>query len=486
MKLYNYINGEHKPPLGDAWLDGEEPGTGQVFYQLPDSDARDVDAAVAAARAALPAWSAMSPADRAQILNNIADGIDARLEELAEAESRDQGKTVGRARVIEIPRAASNFRYYAGAVQHFEEDAHPMPGALNYTHRKPVGVAGLISPWNLPLYLLTWKIAPALACGNTAVAKPSEMTSLTAFMLTEIFQEAGLPPGVCNLVLGTGPQAGAALVQHPDVPLISFTGGTATAVRIAQDAAPHFKKLSLELGGKNANIVFADADLDEAVPMSVNAAFGNQGEICLCGSRLLVQASIFDTFLERFTAATAALTVGDRTDPKTVLGALISKDHHQKVQGYIALAQEEGGTIVHGGKVPDLPEALRGGYYLEPTIITGLAPSCRVMQEEIFGPVVTVTPFEDAAEAVAIANGTKYGLSASVWSENLHQAHMTAQALDAGVVWVNTWLMRDLRTPFGGFKASGVGREGGKHAIDFYTETQNICLKLKPIGGSDG
>jgi len=478
--LANHIDGSAREPLGKAWLDGLNPATGTVIHQVPDSDDRDIELAVAAAKAAFPEWSRTPSTERARLLNTIADGIERRLDALAMAESMDQGKTVQRARTIEIPRAAANFRYYAGAILHHTETCtHMDNGALNYTHRKPLGVAGLISPWNLPLYLLTWKIAPALATGNTAVAKPSELTSLTAHLLGEIFEEAGLPAGVCNLVLGTGQKAGAALVRHPDVPLISFTGGTRTALSIQQDAAPHFKKLSLELGGKNANIIFDDADLEGCLPVTVQSSFGNQGEICLCGSRIFVQRGIYPEFLERFATMTAAMRVGEPNDPKTDLGALISKAHRDKVEGYIALAREEGGTIVTGGKRPgDLPGRLAGGFFLEPTIITDLAPDSRVHCDEIFGPVVTVTPFETEAEAVALANQSRYGLSGTVWTRDLTRGHRTAQQIDAGVIWVNCWLFRDLRTPFGGMKQSGIGREGGRYALEFFTETQNICVNI--------
>ncbi|MDJ0837550.1 MAG: aldehyde dehydrogenase [Acidobacteriota bacterium] len=482
MKLANYIGGRRVDPVEDQWLDSYNPSTGEVSHQVPSSTAVDVDNAVAAAGSAFPDWAATPAGERAAVLNRIADLLEQKLELFAEAESSDQGKPVSLARGVDIPRACTNFRFFAGAVIHQEDAVHMTEGsALNYTHRKPVGVAGLISPWNLPLYLLTWKIAPALAVGNTAVCKPSELTSLTAYMLTEVFDEAGLPPGVCNMVFGAGPQAGAALVAHPDVPLISFTGGTATATSIIRDSAPYFKKLGLELGGKNANIIFADADLDNCIPTTVRSSFANQGEICLCGSRIFVQRPVYEEFLERFTQAAGELVVGDPKDPDTNLGALVSAAHRDKVESYISLAGREGGTVILGGNRPGVDPDLRGGYYLEPTVITGLTPSCRVMTEEIFGPVVTVTPFDTAQEAVAYANMTRYGLSGTVWTTDLNRGHQVAQAMDAGVIWVNTWLLRDLRTPFGGMKASGVGREGGKHSLDFYTETQNICIKQEPL-----
>lgn len=478
LQLHNFIDGAFHAPQSGRYLDNVNPATGAVYARLAASDARDVDAAVAAAQRAFPAWSRTPLAERAAMLHRIADLIESRLDEFATTESMDQGKPVSLARAVDIPRAVWNFRYFADAMQHHQEQATHMDAqALNYVHRKAVGVAGLISPWNLPLYLLTWKIAPALITGNTCVAKPSEMTSHTAVLLGEVMQAAGLPAGVCNLVFGTGAEAGAALVGHPDVPLISFTGGTATAKHIIQDSAPHFKKLSLELGGKNAFLVFADCDLDACLDVALRAAFTNQGEVCLCGSRMFVERPIFDEFLRRFSAAAAALRVGDPSDPATNTGALVSAAHRDKVMGYIKLAEEEGGTIHAGGKVPELPSHLQNGFFLEPTVVSGLAADCRVQQEEIFGPVVTITPFDCEDEVVAWANSTRYGLSATLWTGDLSRAHRVAHAMDAGIIWVNTWMLRDLRTPFGGMKASGVGREGGHHSIDFYTEIQNICIK---------
>ncbi len=475
----NYIGGEWTPPRSGKYLDTDNPATGQVDAHVADSDAKDIDAAVAAARDAFPAWSRTGVEERARILFRIADEIDARKEDLARAESRDQGKPVDLALKMDIARAAHNFRYFAGHVLHRFEQATMMDtGAVNITLRKPVGVTGLISPWNLPLYLLTWKIAPALACGNTAVAKPSEFTSRTAFMLTEIFKDVGLPAGVCNIVFGLGAKAGQALVEHSDVPLISFTGGTVTGRKIAETAAPSFKKLSLELGGKNANIVFADSDLDRAVKGSIRASFLNQGEICLCGSRLFVEKSIFESFLEKFVSETKRLKVGDPQERGTFMGPLVSKPHYEKVKGYLDLARSEGVEFLAGGGVPqDLPAALKNGYFLGPTVLKGVPVGSRLEQEEIFGPVVTVHTFDTEDEAVTAANGVEYGLSASVWTRDLARAHRVGAALDAGTVWVNTWMMRDLRMPFGGVKKSGMGREGADHSVDFFTEVKTLCLK---------
>ena len=478
MRLANFIDGGYVEPESKQYLNAHQPATGKIYGQVPDSDERDIDKAVAAAQNAFPDWARLPVSQRSALLNRIADVLERRLDEFAEAESLDQGKPISLARAVDIPRAVANFRFFAGAILYHQETSTDMDGAaLNYTHRKPLGVAGLISPWNLPLYLLTWKIAPAIAVGNCAVAKPSELTSLTAHMLGDVFQEAGLPAGVCNIVLGLGAKAGAALVRHPHTPLISFTGGTETGIRIQKDAAPHLKKLSLELGGKNANIIFEDADLADCAPTSVRAAFTNQGEVCLCGSRILVQSTIYDRFLQKFLDGVKALTVGDPRSPTTNMGALVSADHLAKVRAYIDLAREEGGTVLIGGDRPNLGGELASGYFATPTVIAGLAPNCRVMQEEIFGPVVTVTPFETEEEAVAIANGTRFGLSATIWTANLKRAHRVGQAMDAGIIWINTWMLRDLRTPFGGFKASGLGREGGSHSIDFYTESQNICIQ---------
>jgi aminomuconate-semialdehyde/2-hydroxymuconate-6-semialdehyde dehydrogenase len=434
----------------------------------------DIDNAVLAAKRAFPAWAATPVAERSRLLLKLADAIEGNLDELARLESIDNGKTLSLARRLDIPRAVANFRFFATAILHDASEAHVTDNtALNYTLRQPLGVVGLISPWNLPLYLLSWKIAPAIAAGNTCVAKPSELTPLTANRLAELSLEAGIPPGVINIVHGLGVKAGRALTCHEEVAAISFTGGTVTGAGVAANAAPRFKKLSLELGGKNPNLIFADADLDEAVATSVRSSFWNQGEICLCGSRIFVERSIHDAFVERFATATRNLRVGDPLDASTDLGALISAEHLLKVMRYIELAKEEGGTIVTGGHQVD-----RQGYFVEPTVITGLGTDCRVLQEEIFGPVVTVTPFDDEAEAIRFANSTSYGLSATVWTRDLQRAHRVAAALDSGTVWINCWLLRDLRVPFGGMKESGVGREGGFESLRFFTEAKNVCVRL--------
>ncbi len=474
MYLANLINGTFSGPCCNEYFDDIAPATGKVAAQVPDSDDHDVHDAVFAARIAFESWSKTPAAERSRILLRLADLIERDFDELARLESIDTGKTISLARRLDIPRAIANFRFFATAILHDASQAHVTDAAaLNYTLRQPLGVVGLISPWNLPLYLLSWKIAPAIAAGNTCVAKPSEITPMTAYRLAQLTLEAGVPPGVINIVHGYGARAGAALCEHEDVAAISFTGGTATGAKVAAAAAPKFKKLSLELGGKNPNVVFADADLDECVATSIRSSFWNQGEICLCGSRILVDQSIHGEFVERFVAATQKLRIGDPLDETSDVGAVVSEAHMQKILGYVDLAKEEGGTIVTGGRRVD-----REGFFVEPTVITGLGSYCRTTQEEIFGPVVTITPFASENEAVRFANATRYGLSATVWTRDLARAHRVAAQLQAGTVWINCWLLRDLRVPFGGMKDSGVGREGGFESLQFFTEAKNVCVKL--------
>jgi len=400
------------------------------------------------------------------------------VEKLARAESIDSGKPLSLARALDIPRAASNFRFFATAILHTESEAHMTDNlALNYTLRQPRGIAGLISPWNLPLYLLSWKIAPAIAVGNTAIAKPSELTPMTAYMLCEIAHEAGLPSGVLNVVHGTGPSVGAAITAHPKINTISFTGGTVTGRKVAETCAPLFKKVSLELGGKNPNIIFADADLDAAISGSVRSSFANQGQICLCGSRLFVERPIYKSFVERFVEKASALKTGDPLDEKIDQGAIASKIQLDKIRFYVDLALKEGGKLALGGQPPKaINERCREGYFFKPTVITGLPVSCRTNREEIFGPIVTITPFDTEEEVIAHANDCDYGLASSVWTQNLARAHRVAERINTGTVWVNCWLLRDLRVPFGGMKQSGVGREGGEEALRFFTEPKNVCI----------
>ena len=478
-KILNYIGGGLRQPVSGEFFDNINPAEGKAYSLVPDSDERDVSNAVAAAVDAFPAWSAMPAAERSNYLLAIADAIDRKLDDLALAESIDNGKPVSLARRMDIPRASANMRFFATAALHFSGDAHLTGSeAINYTSHSPVGVAGCISPWNLPLYLFTWKIAPALAAGCTVVAKPSELTPMTAYLMSEICRDVNLPAGVLNIVHGTGPKAGQAIVEHPEVKAISFTGGTVTGKKIASVAAPMFKKLSLELGGKNPNIVFSDCDFELALTTSVKSAFTNQGEICLCGSRIFVERSLYDKFVQAFVERTRALVVGDPLETTTDIGALVSNGHMQKVLGYIDLAKQEGGTVLTGGVRITREGRCHDGYFVSPAVITGLNETCRTNQEEIFGPVVTIMPFDTEEQAVAFANSTPYGLSATLWTQNLTRAHRVAAEIRSGIVWVNCWLFRDLRTPFGGMKQSGVGREGGWDALRFFSDIKNICIRL--------
>jgi aminomuconate-semialdehyde/2-hydroxymuconate-6-semialdehyde dehydrogenase len=479
VKIAHFIGGELVPPASGQYFDDVDPSVGAPYALVPDGGPEDIERAIAAAKAAFPAWSQAQAAERSRILLAIADAIEREADELARIESIDNGKPVTLARTSDIPRAIANFRFFATAILHSHSELHAGDGtALNFTLRRPLGVVACISPWNLPLYLLTWKIAPALATGNTVVAKPSEITPMTAFHLARIVKAAGLPPGVLNIVHGYGPRVGPALTGHPDVKAVSFTGGTATGATVAASAAPKFKKISLELGGKNPNVVFADADMDEMVTTSLRSSFQNQGQICLCGSRILVERSAYDGFVERFVAAAGTLRQGDPLDPATEQGAIVSKPHYDKIMGHIALAKEEGGKVLCGGGPPGpVSERCKNGYFIRPTVIVGLPMTCRTNQEEIFGPVVTITPFSDEEEAVALANATTYGLSASVWTQNLARGHRIAARIDAGTVWVNCWMVRDLRVPFGGMKGSGVGREGGDDSLRFFTEPKNVCVR---------
>jgi len=475
--IENYIDGKLVAPISDKYLDNFNPALGEIYSLIPDSDERDVELAVKAAKNAFPIWSKTLPEVRFEILMRLVRLIERDLDLLAEAESVDNGKPVSLAKRVDIPRAAANFRFYATAQMHLSNESYETVGqAINYTLRQPLGVVGCISPWNLPLYLFTWKIAPAIAAGCCVVAKPSEVTPMTAYLLSKLCIEAGLPAGVLNIVHGLGPKTGAAIVKHPEIKAISFTGGTATGEWIARETAPMFKKLSLELGGKNPNIIFADCNYPEMLDTTLLSSFSNQGEICLCGSRIFVEKSIYQKFKNDFVERTKQLKIGDPKDADTNIGAIVSRQHFEKILSYIELAKTEGGTILCGGN----PVKIEGldGYFIQPTIIENLAYDCRTNQEEIFGPVVTIQPFETEAEVLKYANSVRYGLASTIWTENLSAAHRIAAQVESGIVWINCWLLRDLRTPFGGVKDSGIGREGGFEALRFFTEEKNVCVRI--------
>ena len=478
MIIKNYINGEFVNPILGNYINNYNPAIGEVYGQIPNSTKEDVEKAVEAAEKAFSSWSATSLEERSKILSNIADLILEKLDFLAAAESKDNGKPISLAKQVDIPRAASNFQFFANAITQFSSEAHESVGldAVNFTLRQPIGVVGCISPWNLPIYLFTWKIAPAIAAGNCVIAKPSEITPMTAFLLGEICTEAGLPKGVLNIVHGLGTSTGQAIVAHPKVKAISFTGGTKTGAHIARIAAPMFKKLSLELGGKNPNIIFADCDYEKMLETTVRSSFANQGQICLCGSRIFVEETIYEKFKIDFIKKVSELNVGHPSEENTNIGALVSKQHLEKVKSYIDIATQENGKILFGGNKV-VVENSENGYYLQPTIIEVKDNKCRLNQEEIFGPVVTIMSFKTDEEALTLANDTKYGLSATLWTNKLNRTMQFAKQLQTGIVWVNTWMLRDLRTPFGGTKDSGVGREGGFEALRFFTEPKNICIK---------
>ena len=477
-KIQNYINGSMLSPQSDMWLDNFEPATGSVYSQVPDSNTSDVDLAVKSARDAFDSWSKTHVNDRSAMLHRIADIIEANLDSLAEAESKDNGKPLWLARAVDIPRCVSNLRFFANLITSAESQSHNSDGMVNYTLWKPLGPVACISPWNLPLYLFTWKIAPALAAGNTVVAKPSEITPMTASMLGELCIEAGLPPGVLNIVHGSGSQTGNALVSHDDIQGISFTGGTKTGKHIASVTAPTLKKVSLELGGKNPNIIFADCDYETMLETTLRSSFANQGQICLCGSRIYIERLLYAKFRDDFVARVKNLKVGDPNSEDSKQGAIVSQQHFEKILGCIELAKQEGGDILCGGNAVEVAGRCKDGWFIEPTVIESVANDCQTNQQEIFGPVVTIQPFDDVDDAIAKANESSYGLAATIWTSNLNVAHRVAAEVESGIIWVNCWLARDLRTPFGGMKQSGLGREGGMEALRFWTEAKNVCIKF--------
>jgi aminomuconate-semialdehyde/2-hydroxymuconate-6-semialdehyde dehydrogenase len=475
--IANYINGELKPPHSSDYLDDVNPATAEIFAKIPFSDEKDLQDAITSAEEAFPEWSRLTAKERADYLIKISNLIKDKLEELAVAESTDTGKPLQLAKTVDIPRAASNMEFFAHAITQFSSESHAGKDSINYTLRKPLGVVACISPWNLPLYLFTWKIAPALAAGNCVIAKPSEITPYTAYLFSKICMEAGLPNGVLNILHGTGPEIGNAIVQNKKIKAISFTGGTATGRKIAEISAPMFRKVSLELGGKNPALVFADCDLEKTVDGLVRASFTNQGEICLCASRIYIEESIYEDFKNRFVEKVKALKVGNPSKQANNMGALVSAQHLEKVKSYIDLAKKEGGNLLCGDEDIELDEETKNGYFLRPHVFENLPNQCSTNQEEIFGPVVSLNVFNDEKEAIALANESEYGLASTIWTNDLSRAHRIGNQIETGIVWINCWMNRDLRTPFGGMKNSGLGREGGLEALRFFTEPKNICIK---------
>ncbi|WMN12565.1 aldehyde dehydrogenase [Marivirga salinae] len=475
--LANYINGELTPPHSSEYFDNINPATAKIFAKIPLSNEEDLKSAIESAEKAFPEWSRLSAKERADYLIKISNLIKDNLEELAIAESKDTGKPLQLAKTVDIPRASANMEFFAYAITQFSSESHAGKDSINYTLRKPIGVVACISPWNLPLYLFTWKIAPALATGNCVIAKPSEITPYTAYLLSKVCIKAGLPKGVLNILHGTGPEIGNSIVQNKKIKAISFTGGTTTGRKIAEISAPMFRKISLELGGKNPALVFADCDLEKTAEGLVRASFANQGEICLCASRIYIEESIYDDFKTQFLEKVKALKVGNPSDDSTNMGALVSTQHLEKVKSYITLAKDEGGTLLCGDEDFELEEKNKDGYFLRPHVFENLPNHCRTNQEEIFGPVVSLNTFKNEKEAIKLANESEYGLASSIWTNDLSKAHRIGNQIETGIVWINCWMNRDLRTPFGGMKNSGLGREGGLEALRFFTEPKNICIQ---------
>jgi aminomuconate-semialdehyde/2-hydroxymuconate-6-semialdehyde dehydrogenase len=477
--LENFIDGKLIPPRSGNYMENIDPATGSLFNYVPNSNESDIETAVEAAKNAFIQWSRTSAEDRFLIMNRVAALIDANAHELALAETTDNGKPLWLSKKVDIPRASANFRFFATGIMHFAAESHMMEDkAINYTLRQPIGIVGCISPWNLPLYLFTWKIAPALAAGNCVIAKPSEITPVSAYLLSKICIEAGLPKGVLNIVHGKGEEAGEAIIRHPAIKAISFTGSTRAGQRIASVAAPMFKKLSLELGGKNPNIIFADCNWDKMMRTTIQSSFSNQGQICLCGSRIIIEETVYDQFKKEFIERVKLLRVGDPLNEDSKQGAIVSRQHFEKISRAIETAKKEGGTILCGGKAVNPGGRCDKGFFIEPTVIEGLGPACETNTEEIFGPVVTLQKFKTREEAIDLANASNYGLSATIWTQDISIANKLAMELNAGIIWVNSWLLRDLRTPFGGFKNSGVGREGGWEALRFFTDAKNVCIEI--------
>ena len=477
--ILNYINGEFVEPLSKEYIDVIEPAIGKKYTKVANSERADIDKAVYASLQSFPDWSSLSVDIRSSYLIKIAEQIEENLEEFAYFETRDTGKPISLSKKMDIPRAISNFRFFADHAKSFQFKSNiDGENASNLIARYPLGVVGCISPWNLPLYLFTWKIAPALVAGNTVIAKPSEISPLTAYKLAKILEKINFPKGVINIVHGEGNRVGSEIVRHPKIKAISFTGGTKTGEKIAKESSSSFKKISLEMGGKNPAIIFDDCDYSNMIETIINSSFSNQGQICLCSSRLLIQSTIYDKFKSDLVERVSKLIIGDPENANTEFGSISSKEHFDKIMDYIKLAKKEGGNILLGGNALSLDGRCSSGYFISPTIIDSLDNSSIINQDEIFGPVITLQSFNTVDEAINLANDTKYGLSATIWTNDQKKGDRVALGIDAGVIWINCWLVRDLRTPFGGMKQSGLGREGGDYAIEFFTEPKNICRRV--------